>query len=66
MKCRYMEPYFIVDPDHIHHTLDQRVGICVSCDFCGSKMYVPGDRNEKSDLFHKHDVSCQSDVLIAV
>ena len=66
MKRIYMETYFLVDPAHIHHTLDQCYGLCVNCDICGSKLYVPINCNKVFDLVHKHDVICQSDVLVAV
>ena len=61
-----MEPSFIVDPAHIHHTLNQCDGIFVSYDLCGSKLHMPRDRNKISDIVHKHNIRCQSDVIVAV
>ena len=66
MKRRYMEASFLVDPAHITHTLDQCAGLRISNNFCSHKLYVTVDRNNKSDFVHKHDISCQSDVLVAV
>ena len=61
-----MEPYFNVYPAPIHHTLYQCAGLCVSYDFCGSKLYVPVDCNKKYDLVHEHDFGCQNGVVIEV
>ena len=57
---------FLVDPYHIHQTLDQCSSLCVSYDFFGTKLYVPIDPDTKSDLVYKYDVMCQVGVLVAV
>ena len=61
-----MEPSFLVHPSHIHQTMDQCAVLCVRDNFYGYKLYVPEYRNKKSDIIHKHDVSFQSDILVAV
>ena len=51
LKHKYVEPSFLVEPYHIHHTMDQCAGLWVSDDFWGSKLYLSGYCNKNIILF---------------